>query len=353
MEEKGGLPVLLSLKRLVLVLLAIFLFVLAVQLLKEGARGLAPYLRSSMDIDNPVRAFGLGWLSSSLILSGSPIAASALALFDAGAIGALAAFTMINGSRFGASLAILLLGFFYHLLGHERHTSLSVGILTLLITLTVYSTGMVIGILLLLYGLLDPVQFSLPSVAAELIDLVYGPILSPLSRWLAGWPLFLLGVGTIMASFKLFDAILPIRLEATKFRKVHRYVYNPWIMFLLGFGVTVLTTSVSVSIGILIPLSTRGYVKAENLVPYIMGANVSTFIDTLIVALLLRNPGAFTVVLSGIMGLAVASALIILLFFRRYESLMLRSMRFIGLSRRNFIVFLAFTFIFPIALLVI
>ncbi|MBI4344085.1 MAG: hypothetical protein HY555_00695 [Euryarchaeota archaeon] len=343
-----------GIKRFLLGLIALFLFVLAIQVLKEGARALAPAARGVVDLNSPVRSLGIGWLSAILVLSGSPIAASALALFDAGAMGMLAAFTMINGSRFGASFAVLLLGFFYHLLGHERHTSFSVGILTLLVTFTVYSTGMAIGILLLVYDVLGSIQFSIPSAATQLINLVYGPILETLSQRLGGVSFFLLGVGVIMASFRLFDEVLlPLRLEETEFRKVHRYIYNPWVMFLLGFGVTIFTTSVSVSIGVLIPLSTRGYVKAENLVPYIMGANVSTFIDTLIVALLLGNPQAFTVVLAEMVGLTIASGLIILLFFRRYERLILRSMRLISLSRRNFLAFLAFTFIFPIFLLVV
>ncbi|MEK6977236.1 MAG: hypothetical protein AABX40_02395, partial [Candidatus Hydrothermarchaeota archaeon] len=219
---------------------------------------------------------------------------------------------------------------------------------------TVYSIAMAIGIILLVYDVLGSIQFSIPSAATQLINLGYGPNLDTLAQRLGGVQLFLLGVGVIMASFRLFDEVLlPLRLEETEFRKVHRYIYNPWVMFLLGFGVTILTTSVSVSIGVLIPLSTRGYAKAENLVPYIMGANVSTFIDTLLVALLLGNPSAFTVVLAEMVGLTIASGLIILLFFRRYERLILRTMRLISLSRRNFLAFLAFTFIFPIFLLVV
>lgn len=46
-DEKGFFPRLMGLKRPILGLLALFLFVMAVQILKEGARALAPYLRSS------------------------------------------------------------------------------------------------------------------------------------------------------------------------------------------------------------------------------------------------------------------------------------------------------------------
>jgi Na+/phosphate symporter len=55
--------------------------------------------------------------------------------------------------------------------------------------------------------------------------------------------------------------------------------------------------SVSVSLSILVPLSDRGFIRRENLIPYILGANITTFIDTLLASVLLDNPLAFTIVL--------------------------------------------------------
>ena len=66
-----------------------------------------------------------------------------------------------------------------------------------------------------------------------------------------------------------------------------------------GALVTLLTLSVSVSLSVLVPLNHRGYVRRENVIPYIMGAGITTFVDTLLAALLLtqshrlcRRPGA-------------------------------------------------------------
>ena len=61
-----------------------------------------------------------------------------------------------------------------------------------------------------------------------------------------------------------------------------RILYRPVVTFLLGALVTLLTMSVSLSLSILVPLSMRGYVRRENVIPYVMGANITTFIDTLI-----------------------------------------------------------------------
>ena len=59
-----------------------------------------------------------------------------------------------------------------------------------------------------------------------------------------------------------------------------RVAYRPWFMFAVGLGVTVLTLSVSVSLSLLVPLAARGYIRRENVVPYILGANITTFVDT-------------------------------------------------------------------------
>ena len=80
-----------------------------------------------------------------------------------------------------------------------------------------------------------------------------------------------------------------------------------------------ISMSVSVSLSILVPLSHRGFVRRENVIPYIMGANITTFIDTLLAAVLLDNPQAFTVVLVEMVSITIVSAFILLLVYRPYE----------------------------------
>src|SRR6266545_7926374 len=93
--------------------IALFLFVLAIQLMKAGAKALAPNLQGTFPVDNGVSTLGLGWIGAYLVLSGSPVAAVALSLFAASALNELQAFTMLSGSRLGASFIVLLVGFLY------------------------------------------------------------------------------------------------------------------------------------------------------------------------------------------------------------------------------------------------
>jgi Na+/phosphate symporter len=116
-------------------------------------------------------------------------------------------------------------------------------------------------------------------------------------------------------------------------------------------AVTLLTLSVSVSIGILVPLSARGYVRRENIIPYILGANVSTMIDTLAAAVLLGTPQAVTVVVTHIMGAIIVSLPIVLLVYKPYGRLMSGTLEWTMKSRRNFALFLGAFFLIPIVLI--
>ena len=111
---------------------SLYLFMLAITLMKEGARGVAPLVRNLLDVTSAANALGFGWLFAYAIMSGSPVAAAALTFFDAGVVDKLGAFAMITGSRLGASFIVLLIGFLYVLRGRDRATSLSMGLLSLI-----------------------------------------------------------------------------------------------------------------------------------------------------------------------------------------------------------------------------
>src|SRR4051812_18941663 len=77
-------------------LLGFGLFVIALGLMKAGAAELVPKLEGSIFTDNAWSTLGLGWLGACIVLSGSPVAASALTLLDGHAIDQTQAFTMLT-----------------------------------------------------------------------------------------------------------------------------------------------------------------------------------------------------------------------------------------------------------------
>lgn len=334
-----------------LFIVSLFLFILALTLMKDGARGLAPLVQDRFSLDSAANTLGFGWLFAYLVMSGSPVAASALTFLDAGIITAIQTFTMIIGSRMGASFIILFIGFIYVLRGRNRSTSLSMGLLSFTVTGTLQVGSLIIGTALLLSGVLDRFDFGDGVALTAITDLLFDPISNFLKSFLPSWALFVVGLGIILVTFNLFDKCLPeMAIKESQVGRVSRLVYQPIVMFLLGSAVTLVSMSVSVSLSILVPLSHRGFIRRENVIPYIMGANITTFIDTLLAAVLLNNPAAISVVLAEMLGVAISATLILLIAFRAYERSSLRFVSWVTEENRNLALFMFTIFIIPLLL---
>jgi predicted membrane channel-forming protein YqfA (hemolysin III family) len=94
-------------------------------------------------------------------------------------------------------------------------------------------------------------------------------------------------------------------------------------------------------------------VKRENIIPYIMGANISTFVDTLLVAVLVGVPHALTIVLALVLGVALFSLAALAGFYRSYRDGIEWCLDWITKSRYTFIVFMMAITAVPVALMLI
>jgi Na+/phosphate symporter len=230
-----------------LFIISLFLFILALTLMKEGARDLTPLVRDRFAVSNAANSLGFGWLFAYVIMSGSPVAAAALTFFEAGVIDKLGAFAMITGSRLGASFIVLFIGFVYVLRGRNRASGLSMGLLSLSVTGTTYLVGLIIGWGLLQSGRLDHLQLQSGALLNSVIDLVFDPIIAFLQPLLPRWSLFLIGLGIIMVSFNLFARCLPqMANKESQVGRISRLVYKTWLRVLLGGLVTRSARSVCV-----------------------------------------------------------------------------------------------------------
>jgi sodium-dependent phosphate cotransporter len=287
-------------------------------------------------------------------MSGSPIAAAALTFFDAGVVDELGAFAMITGSRLGASFIVLFIGFLYVLRGRDRATSLSMGLLSLVVTATTYLPSLLLGIVILRTGVLDGMQLRSGALLSSVVDWVVEPVTGVAVSLLPGWAVFVVGLGVIWVSFNLFDKCLPqTTLKESQVGWMSRLVYRPWVMFALGALITLISMSVSLSLAILVPLSARGFVRRENVIPYIMGANITTFIDTLLAAVLLDNTWSFTIVLVQMLSITAVSVVILATAYRRYERGVLSFVASMTASNRSLALFIAVILVVPMVLMLV
>ena len=332
---------------------ALALFILALELLKTGAKGLSPVL-DSISADGAAGMLGFGWLGSYIVLSGSPVAAISLSLFSGGVISDVESFAMINGSRLGASFIVLFVGFIYYVTRKRDPDSIYIGVVALLTAFTLWAPVVPIGILALREGWFDGVRFGSPGALVSFVDLVYDPIVERADAHLPRLALFALGMPALLGAFFVFDRVLPnLESPGPTFERFSRLAQRRLPMFAFGSAVTLLTLSVSLSLTILVPLTLKGYVKRQHLIPYIMGANIATWIDTLFASLLLDTPRAFTIVFTEMVVGGAISLVVLIFLYEPYSRAILALAHKATANRRAFVVFLGAILLMPLVLLAV
>ena len=142
-----------------------------------------------------------------------------------------------------------------------------------------------------------------------------------------------------------------LHLDESAFGRLNRLLYRPIASFLLGSIVTMFAMSVSLSLSLLVPLSARGFIRQENIIPYAMGANVTTLIDTLLAAALLDNPAAMTVILVQMVSVSLVSLLVLLFFYAPYVRTLVSAAGKLNSGSRAMTVYIAAMMIVPFVLL--
>lgn len=331
----------------------VFIFILALQLLKTGAKGLKPILEN-LHADGVLNLMGFGWLGSYIVMSGSPVAAISLSLYSSGTTSDVEAFAMINGSRLGASFIVLFVGFVLWVTKRKSADGLYIGVVALLTAFTLWLPVLPIGVLILREGWFDGVKMGSPGAITSFVNTVYDPIVDRISDLVPTLVVFLIGIGTLLVAFTVFDRALPnLEQPSQRVERIKDRLHAPLPMFALGLAVTAITMSVSISLTLLIPLSLKGYIRRNAIIPYVMGANISTWIDTLVASLLLNSPRAFTIVFTEMVVGACVSLFVLLVIYKPYNAVIISLANRITHSRRNFAVFMGTILVVPVVLFLI
>ncbi len=286
------------------------------------------------------------------VLSGSPVAASSLTLLDGGAIDRSQSFAMLTGSRLGASFVVLVVGVLYAMRRSAgRRAPLSIGVYSLTITAVAYLPGAAIGWWLLTRGHLDGIDLAASPGVVSVTDTLFGWLPDLLRDVVPGWSLFPIGVAVLLGAFWCFDRVLPT-VGSERFEGDRR-LYNPWVMFGLGCLVAFLTLSVSMALTVLVPLVANGYLKREDTIPYIAGANITTLADTFVAAIILGNADAVRVVLAEVIGVTAFTLLLLGVAYPAVRAGSIRWARFVLSSRTHLAGFVAALLVAPVVLIVI
>lgn len=308
-------------------LLSLSLFLFAIQLLGTATQAAATPLERLFRqyVAGSGNALGVSWLATYVLTNGSVVAALSVSLFEAGILTGSQLFLMVAGSRLGAAAIVILIGAldYFQKQEYSMGEATSLGLLTFVLTHSIYLPATVLGYLLLpwLQSMLGGVgtRFDLAVQPLAVFEPATGAIVDVVG----------LGLGLVMAilvlfvSLTLFDQVLErVDTEWLRTRFFRRFRHK-WTSLGLGILVTGMTTSVAFSLGVIVPLYNRGYVKRREIIPYVLGANIGTMFDTVVIAILLESANGVTIVVSLLavgtmltLGVLVASAS----YFRAVEA---------------------------------
>ncbi|MFB1066297.1 sodium:phosphate symporter [Natrinema sp. H-ect4] len=338
-------------------LASILVFLFAVQLLGAATEAAEPLIARTLRriVVDDGSAIGLSWLTTYGLTNGSVVAALALSLLRSGIVSVIEAFLMIAGSRLGGAAIVVLIGALDYL--HKRHgrtlsEGMSLGLLTFLITFTIYVPVTVLGLIAL-----TAFQPKLLAVTRGL-DLpirslqYFNPLTDAVTRALEPANALILALALLLGSLLLFDQVLE-RVETETVRTyVFQHFKQRWIAFAIGLLITGVTTSVAFSLGVVVPLYNRQFVRRKEITPYILGANIGTLFDTLVVAFVLETTAGVAIVLL-VVGLATLFTLVALVGYEPYAAVIDAGQdRFLE-DRRFFVGFGILLVAAPLALLLV
>jgi solute carrier family 34 (sodium-dependent phosphate cotransporter) len=338
---------------------ALYVFIGALQILKTGASDLGLVNSGGILVANAGSTLGVGWIGAMMTLSGSTMAATGLTLRAAGAISEVQGFTMVTGARLGAAFVVLMVAVIYALRRGKgrRKRTVSVAVLTLIITAVIYLPGALIGLLILRSGPFQSLHLAAPAEVGGLIDLLYGWLIARIESW-PSLLIVLVGLVLLVLAFRSIDALVPEmdeqRLQGSRLQWLRR----KWPTFLLGVLVVIATLSVSVALTILVPLVAKGYVERENLIPYIVGADLGTLVDKLAIAFVVGVGGAHPaspvrIILAEIVGTAFIGMLIMTFFYVPFSRGVWNFQHRVTRSRTRLAAFTASLFAIPLLIIAV
>ena len=348
-RARSRLPALAQ--RVAAALSGLLLFVVALEVTKRGASGIEPLLRG-MGVSGPAGSLGAGWLGACLLLSGSPVAALSLSLLAAGALWTGEAFFMIGGSRLGAAFVVLVVGALADLRAPRPREvkNAYIGVTALLATAIVYVPALALAWLGFEQGALAALRFEGHGLAATAPHLVASLLAATdaLPRGLV----FLGGIALLLAAFRALDRALPdLQARETPLLPADHVVYRPWFMFGVGLATTAVTLSVSVSLSLLVPLAARGFVRRENVWPYVMGANVTTLVDKPVAGVVVGHPEAARMVALLMLSVAGLSLFPVFAFPYAFGRALDRATRLASSDVRSLALFVAALLALPLLLI--
>jgi len=331
--------------------LFLYLFIFSIVLIKESFFEIGKDIfKITQDNLNAINGFGVGWLLTLIMQSSGATTSALIALNSVGVIGTRILIYMILGTRIGTTITALFVALLIHAKKRRdfRH-GFEIGLTNL-----VYALPIAIFMFLFEYFfsffsktgnyfLTLDVPFKL-----KFIDSITLPLINFFS-FLPKYVLVFLGIIILIVSLRKIPKFMLDLFGAGNLReKINKYMANKWKSFLIGFLITAVLLSTSITLSLLIPLIVLRLVNLRKVIPYMVGANLGGVTDAVLGGLAVGKtslPAIFTYVSFSIIGLVWLFNIDLLLNITKYIS-----KRTLRVSKKRAVVFLLFFILLAILL---
>ncbi len=281
--------------------IALILFFTSLNLLGEGfellGEGAAETLIATTN--NPITAFLVGILATTLVQSSSTTTSLTVAIVATGTITPAAAIPIMIGANIGTSVTNTIVALGHHDNRDEFRRAFTGSMV--LDYFNIIAAFIFLPLEIFAHVLSWPsTQLTNMLVGAGAINL-FSPldiIVEPIANFIVGitqetgWIVLITAFGLLYFSLKGLVNSLKAILDQNVEEKIKKYLFGSWWQAMLfGLGITIAVQSSSITTSVLVPLIALGVVLALQALPYFLGANIGTSTTALLAALALASDG--------------------------------------------------------------
>lgn len=299
-----------------LILWSLLVFLLWLELLKHSLVEIINPATFFKFLWSPIKSFLLSYMMTEITMSGSPIAWAFVWLWEALNINPMNMIFILMWTRWGVNSVLLITWLMLLIKQRSLRRALGITVIQFFVTFSVTLLSATYVAYFLNWWFLDVVAkfltsnlnnyFSISQFIGNISNIfVYN--IANIYFILILWILFLFG--WLFAFDKSFSFINSKSAEK-KIKKIET-IRNAFIFW---FVLTALTMSLSISVTFLLPLYVRKIVTRRYLIAYILGANISTLFDTLLLGMV-----ANTVLwVKAVLAFILANIISVSIFFSVY-----------------------------------
>jgi sodium-dependent phosphate cotransporter len=289
-------------------LLFLYLFVFSIVLMKDSfsilGKDILEITKTEM---TPLRAFGVGWLVTLMMQSSSAATAALIALRSVGILGSGVLIYMILGTRIGTTITALFVALLMHAKRRDFRHGFEIGLANLIYA---FPIAIAMFLLELFFGVFSRTgdYFLASGVPFKLnfIDTITSPLVNYLS-FLPPMVLMFIAIFLLIASLREMPRYM-LSLWGKEYlkKKINKYLGKKHTAFLIGFCITVVLLSTSITITLLVPIIVLRLVNLKKVIPYMIGANVGGVLDVILAGLVIGRvafSAVFVYVFFSVIGL--------------------------------------------------